>query len=90
MCDPAATAARLGATIRRERRALGLRQDDVALAAGLGLRAVHDIEAGKATAQLDTWLSAIGALGLVLVIERERRDPCSYRRLEPDDLSAPP
>jgi y4mF family transcriptional regulator len=86
MCDPAATAARLGETIRRERRARGLRQDDLALAAGLGLRAIHDIEAGKSTAQLDTWLNAIEALGLVLVIERERRDPRSYRRLEPDDL----
>jgi len=89
MCDPAATAARLGETIRRERRARGLRQDDLALAAGLGLRAVHDIEAGKATAQLNTWLNAIEALGLVLVIDRERSDPRSYRRLEPDDLGAP-
>lgn len=88
MCDPAATAARLGSTIRRERRARGLRQDDLALAAGLGLRAVHDIEAGKATPQLETWLRAIEALGLVLVIERERerRDPRSYRRLEPEDV----
>ena len=61
---PAAVAARLGETIRRERRTLGLTQDELALAAGLGLRAVHDIEAGKVTAQLRTWLKAAEALNL--------------------------
>ena len=64
---PAAVAARLGETIRRERRTLGLTQDELALAAGLGLRAVHDIEAGKATAQLRTWSLVAEALNLELV-----------------------
>jgi transcriptional regulator with XRE-family HTH domain len=72
--DPADTAARLGEEIRRERRALGMRQDDLALGAGLGLRAVHDIETRKATAQLETWVKALHALGLDLVVApRERR-----------------
>lgn len=62
--DPAAVAARLGDTIRRERRVLGLTQDELALGAGLGLRAVHDIEAGKVTAQLRTWLKVAEALNL--------------------------
>ena len=69
--DPVATiAARFGETLRGERRALGLTQDDLALAAGLGLRAVHDVEAGKKTAHLETWLNAAEALGLEFVLRR--------------------
>lgn len=70
---PAAVASRLGETVRRERRARGLRQDDLALAAGLGLRAVHDIETGKETAHLNTWLKALDALGMELVVVRRDR-----------------
>lgn len=71
--DPATVAARLGETVRRERRARGFRQDDLALVAGLGLRAVHDVEAGKATAQLATWVKALDALDLELVAAPLRR-----------------
>jgi transcriptional regulator with XRE-family HTH domain len=61
---------RLGEALRQERRRLGLRQDDVALAAGLGLRAVGEVEAGKPTAQFNTWLAMIQALGFKLVVVR--------------------
>jgi HTH-type transcriptional regulator / antitoxin HipB len=68
--DSADTAAEFGLALRRQRRSLGLTQDDLALAAGLGLRAVHDIEAGKRTAHLETWLNAAHALGLEFVLQR--------------------
>lgn len=59
---------RLGEMLRQERRRLGLRQDDVALASGLGLRAVGEIEAGKPTARFATWLAIIEALSFKLVV----------------------
>lgn len=63
--DPTGTTAHLlGHALRRERKSKGLRQDDVALAAGLGLRAVHDVEAGKKTAHFETWLKIMQALDL--------------------------
>jgi HTH-type transcriptional regulator / antitoxin HipB len=72
--DPTTVAAGLGETVRRERRERGLRQDDLALAAGLGLRAVHDVEAGKATAHLATWVKALDALDMdVAAVSRRRR-----------------
>jgi transcriptional regulator with XRE-family HTH domain len=63
---------RLGQALRRERESQGLRQDDLALAAGLGLRAVGEVEAGKPTAQFRTWLAVIQTLGFKLVIVRRR------------------
>jgi transcriptional regulator with XRE-family HTH domain len=62
---------RLGQALRRERESQGLHQDDLALAAGLGLRAVGEIEAGKPTAQFNTWLAVIQALGFKLVVVRK-------------------
>jgi HTH-type transcriptional regulator/antitoxin HipB len=66
---------RLGEALRQERRRLGLRQDDIALAAGLGLRAVGEIEAGKPTAQFNTWLAVIQALSFKLVVVRRQPPP---------------
>jgi HTH-type transcriptional regulator / antitoxin HipB len=62
---------RLGQALRRERESKGLRQDDLALAAGLGLRAVGEIEAGKPTAQFNTWLAVIQALDFKLIVVRK-------------------
>ena len=70
--DPATVAAGLAETVRRERRARGLRQDDLALVAGLGLRAVHDVETGKATAQLATWVKVLDALDMDVVAAPRR------------------
>ena len=66
MGDPIANAEELGAAIRRERRALDLRLEDVALAAGVGMRFLSELERGKATAQLDKTLRVIRTLGLHL------------------------
>lgn len=64
MCDPAATAVRLGETIRRERRARGLRQDDLALAAGLGLRAIHDVLVAEVDGVIAAALQLDGHVGI--------------------------
>jgi y4mF family transcriptional regulator len=55
--------AELGAALRAERKALGLNQADLALAAGVGLRFVVELEAGKPTVQLMRVLRVIAALG---------------------------
>ncbi|HYV15640.1 MAG TPA: helix-turn-helix domain-containing protein [Conexibacter sp.] len=66
MSDPIASPQELGAVIRRERRALGLRLEDLALAAGVGMRFLSELERGKATVQLDRALRVIRTLGLHL------------------------
>jgi transcriptional regulator with XRE-family HTH domain len=43
----AETAAALGSLIRRRRKALNMRQDELALATGVGRRFLIDLEAGK-------------------------------------------
>lgn len=53
----------LGAALRAARRQLGLTQSDLALAAGVGLRFVVDLEAGKPTVRLEQVLRVIDALG---------------------------
>lgn len=56
----------LGRAVRRARKALGLRQDELAAAAGVGLRFLVELERGKPTVQLDRVLAVLGALGLDL------------------------
>lgn len=53
----------LGQALRAARRALGLTQSELALAAGVGLRFVVDLEAGKPTLRLAQVLRVINALG---------------------------
>jgi HTH-type transcriptional regulator / antitoxin HipB len=65
----AAEARSIGATVRRAREELGMRQDELALAAGVSTRAIHQIESGKPTSRLDTVLPVLAALGLKLRIE---------------------
>ncbi|MEJ2124106.1 MAG: helix-turn-helix domain-containing protein [Alphaproteobacteria bacterium] len=59
-----ALAARFGAMIRERREALKLRQDDLALATGVGRRFIIDLEAGKPTCQLGKALVVAEAVGL--------------------------
>ena len=44
--------ATIGRVIRDERKELGLRQDELAAASGVGLRFIVELERGKATAQI--------------------------------------
>ncbi len=53
----------LGALVRRVRKAQGLRQDQLAGVAGVGLRFIVDLEAGKPTIQLGKALKVLEALG---------------------------
>lgn len=53
----------LGTALRTARKQLGLTQSDLALAAGVGLRFVVDLEAGKPTVRMEQVLRVIDALG---------------------------
>ena len=57
------TPAEIGTIVRTSRKAVGLRQDELAGAAGVGLRFIVDLEAGKATAQIGKTLQVLQALG---------------------------
>lgn len=59
----------LGAVIRRARRARGLRLEDVALGAGVGIRFVSELERGKPTARVAETLRVIDALGVAMHVE---------------------
>ena len=53
----------LGALLRESRKALKLTQPELALAAGVGVRFIVDLEAGKPTLRLQQVLRVIDALG---------------------------
>ena len=56
----------IGTIVRTTRKAQGLRQDELAGAAGVGLRFIVDLEAGKPTVQLGKVLQVLQALGCTL------------------------
>jgi y4mF family transcriptional regulator len=64
----ALTPADIGDLVKRTRKAAGLRQDELAGAAGVGLRFIVDLEAGKPTAQLGKVLEVLAALGCTTTI----------------------
>ena len=55
-----------GQLLRERRKALGLRQEDVILATGVGRRYLIELEAGKPTARLGPALMVARLLGIVL------------------------
>jgi HTH-type transcriptional regulator/antitoxin HipB len=68
----ASTPQDLGAALRRARKARGLRQEDLALAAGVGLRFIGELERGKPTVRLAETLRVVSALGVELTIADPR------------------
>ena len=70
MHDRAGEVARLGLAARRRREELGPTQQETAELAGVAVRTVHAVEAGKATIQLDALLSVLSAVGLQFVVAR--------------------
>jgi y4mF family transcriptional regulator len=60
--------AAIGQIVRSTRKACRMRQDELAGAAGVGLRFVVELEAGKPTAQLGKTLQVLSALGCVIEI----------------------
>ena len=63
------TPADIGALVRTARKAQGLRQDELAGAAGVGLRFIVELEAGKPTAQIGKTLQVLEALGCTFDIK---------------------
>jgi HTH-type transcriptional regulator / antitoxin HipB len=63
------TTEEFGAAIRAARKAQGLRQDQLAGAAGVGVRFIVDLEGGKSTTHLGKALAVATALGLRVLIE---------------------
>lgn len=53
----------LGRALRAARKQLGLTQPQLALATGVGVRFIVDLEAGKPTLRLENVLRVIDALG---------------------------
>jgi HTH-type transcriptional regulator / antitoxin HipB len=64
-----ASPAELGAVLRAARRARGLRLEDTALGAGVGVRFLSELERGKPTARLAETLRVVASLGLRVAIE---------------------
>lgn len=57
------TPADIGAIVRSARKEQNLRQDELAGVAGVGLRFIVDLEAGKPTAQIGKVLQVLQTLG---------------------------
>ena len=59
----------LGDALRSSRKRLGLTQPQLALVAGVGVRFIVDLEAGKPTVRLDSVMRVIEALGGLIHLE---------------------
>ena len=68
MKNKAATAADIGAAIRKKRKEDGLTLADAAALCGVGYRFLSDLENGKATVQMGKVLQVLTALGLDLYV----------------------
>jgi HTH-type transcriptional regulator/antitoxin HipB len=58
----------LGRIVRKERKAMGLTQADLALTSGTGMRFISDLENGKPTCQIGKTLTVLKTLGLRLAL----------------------
>jgi HTH-type transcriptional regulator / antitoxin HipB len=63
------SASELGNQIRSARNNLNLKQADLALTAGTGLRFIIDLEKGKPTCQIGKVLDVINTLGIELTLQ---------------------
>ena len=68
MFTPVNTPKALGQAVRAARKQLDLTQPQLALAAGVGVRFVVDLEAGKPTLRLEHILRVLHALGGTLAV----------------------
>lgn len=68
---------RIGSSVRAERERQGLRQEELALAAGVSTRTVSQIETAKATSRLDVLERVLAALGLSVGVEPAPRSLAS-------------
>jgi len=70
----------IGQTVRDARKSMGLRQEALAAAAGVGLRFLVELERGKPSVRLDKMLAVLDALGLELEVKPRGE---AIRPLEP-------
>lgn len=61
---PGLTPERLGEAVKSTRRKLGIKQSELALAAGTGLRFIIELEKGKPTCQMGKVLNVLQTLGI--------------------------
>lgn len=73
--SPTEEAARLGATLRARRRALGMTQEELAELARTTQRFVSTLENGKPTVRLDRVIEVADALGLRLAVHDRTASP---------------
>jgi len=69
MTTPLTSPSDLGAIVRATRKQQGLRQDELAGVAGVGIRFIIELEAGKPTMQIGKIMAVLAALGLTLTLE---------------------
>ncbi len=69
MLTPVNTPEALGYAVRAARKQLALTQPQLALAAGVGVRFVVELEAGKPTVRLENILRVLNALGGSLAVD---------------------
>ena len=72
MKNKAATAADIGAAVRKKRKEDGLTLADAAALCDVGYRFMSDLENGKATVQVGKVLQVLTALGLDVTIEARK------------------
>ncbi len=63
------TAKQVGELIRKRRKSLSLKQADLALVSGTGVRFISDLENGKETCELGKVLKVLRNLGMDLVFQ---------------------
>jgi y4mF family transcriptional regulator len=61
--------AQIGAAIRQKRRAIGMRQAELAALSGVGIRFLSELENGKSSAEIGKVLIVLRRLGLDLLIQ---------------------
>jgi y4mF family transcriptional regulator len=63
----------LGELIRQRRKHLGMKQAELALVSGTGLRFISDLENGKESCQVGRTLRVLGSLGLGTTIQPQEK-----------------
>jgi HTH-type transcriptional regulator/antitoxin HipB len=64
----------LGEAVRRQRKLLGLTQDELARHAAVGLAFLYELERGKPTVRLDKVLAVLRVLGVRVTLSLARPD----------------
>lgn len=80
------TPAKIGRIVRETRHAQGLRQDQLAGAAGVGVRFLSELERGKTTVRLEKVLAVLDTLGCRIRIEVPRGEGAACEVADPQPV----